>query len=249
MRGYALSSAVPEAPITDAIGSALVANLRRLEQWWRMHLNPEWDNLVNVALEYCTETGAVPSDPTYAVVQVVASLPDAPGDIAYHTLDASGRPLCLISWAAVQTEGGTLTGPNGLVSAISHEILESRVDPLCAWTVKQYTGELNPDGVDEPIEVCDRVQGSDYEEPCAPGIFVANAVGPRFWIAGQVGLLDIRSDVTTAAVTSAFEQLPGGYHEAIAANGAVTQVFGDAVSAMKRARLLRTGVRGGMRHD
>ena len=246
MIGYALSSAVPEVVITAEIASALLQNLRRFEQWWKDRSQAAWNNLVNVSLVWSAETGVIPSDPELAVVQVVASLPDAPQDVAYHTTDSAGRPMCLISWAAVQAEGGTVSGPNGLVAAISHEILESRADPLCILSVPlpgaNTTGDLST-----PLEVCDWVQGSDYEEPGSPGIFVANAVGPRFFMQGATGLLDIRSDVTTGAVTSAFQETPGGYHEVITGSGVVSQVFGDLVPAATRARIQRTGTRGGQR--
>jgi hypothetical protein len=244
VKGYALSSAVPEAPLTQAIADALLANLRRTEAWWRNHPpSPTWDNLENVALYWSPDVGAVPADPDLAVVQLVPNFdgtPEAADDVAYHTTDDLGRPVCLISWAAVQGEGGTLLGPDGAVSAISHEIQESRVDPTCQTTVPL------PGGGTTPQEVCDWVQSSDYVEPTSPGIYVANAVGPRFFTAGESGALDIASDVGAAAVTMAFQQTAGGYHEVIADNGATSSVFGDAVTEAKRKRIARTGPRGGL---
>jgi hypothetical protein len=245
VKAYAITSMIPEVVITADIGTALLENLRRLEQWWAVRLATlaEWNSLANVGLVWSAETGAIPADPELALVQVVASLPNAPQDIAYHTTDAVGRPLCLVSWSAVQAEGGTLTGPDGLVSAISHEIQESRVDPSCN-TLTPLPGDNSTGDISTPLEVCDWVQGSDYVEPCSPGIYLANAVGPRFFLQGATGKLDTRSDVTAGAVSEAFQLLPEGYYEQIQ-GAAVSNVYGARVSWKKHARLERTGPRGG----
>lgn len=242
MKGYAVSSAVPDAPITEARAVALTKNLRRLEAWWADDLatNDTWERLPNVDVKWSPTVGDMLPDAEYAVVHVVPSLND-PGAIAYHTVDEKGRPVCLISWAMVLAEGGSLDGPDGLVSAISHEILESRVDPTCQRNVRM------PDGLVTPLEVCDWVQGMDYCEPGSPGIYVANAVGPRFFQIGAFGRLDLRSDVADGAVTQAFQETPEGYHEVEHPDGTVTQTFGKRFSPIKADRVRRVGSRGGLR--
>jgi len=243
VRGYAISSAVAEAPITEAMAVALTKNLRRLEAWWDVELyaSTVWEHQAHVDVKWSPTVGDMLQDPGYAVVHVVDSLPDAPQDIAYHTVDEQGRPVCLISWAAVLAEGGTLTGPDGLTSAIGHEILESRVDPTCLSYVPL------PQGGSTPLEVCDWVQGSDYCEPGSPDVYVPNAVGPMFFVNGKFGRLDIASDLSAGAVTQAFQETPGGYHEVEAPDGTVSNVFGERVPEVKRLRIDRVGPRGGLR--
>lgn len=247
MKGYAISSEVAEAPITEARAVAITKSLRRLEAWWSEELKScaAWENLPNVEVKWSPDVGAILPDLEFAVVHVVPAFtePGTENDIAFHTVDEFGRPMCKISWAAVLAEGGSLDGPNGLVSAISHEVDESRIDAPCTEVVPL------PGGGDKTtsLEVCDWVQGADYEEDGSPGIFVANAVGPRFFREGEAGRLDIASDLREPTVTSAFQETPGGYHDVISPDSPVTFVFGDEMTEAKRARVTRTGPRGGMR--
>jgi hypothetical protein len=246
VRGYALSSAVTTFPLTSSIGCALLENLRRLEAAWHEQLTSaafpgaaEWGCAANVELVWSSDVGAIPADPDLCVVQIVESLPDAPEDLAYHTVDALGRPLCLISYAACRAEGATDAGPGGVVEAIAHEILESRADPTCLHSVPL------PSGGRTPLEVCDWVQGSGYTEQGVPGIYVANFVTPRFFNFAITGAFDGR--LGDPAVTAAFQETPGGYHEVEAPDGTVSQVFGEHVRAATKARLMRVGARGGLR--
>jgi hypothetical protein len=225
MIGFALSSAVPSAPITNQIATALLENLRRCEALWLQQNTDvqdanarEWGCVANVELRWSAETGAVDPSPDLAVVQLVQDLPPGtpPGDMAYHTVDPQGRPLCLISYSAC--------GDNW-PSAASHEICECREDAPCTIQCDA------PDGTKWDREVCDPVQGSDYSEN---GVMVSNVVGPRYFNLQMTGPFDI-----AGAVTGAFQQLSGGYHD-----GSAGQVFGDKVPPEKREYLARVGVRG-----
>ena len=249
MRGYALASMVPDAQLTPAIAQAILMSLRRFEAHWRDRLVTiaEWGNAENVALEASYEVGAVPADPTLALIQIVQSSPVPSGDIADHTVDANGRPICYISWDAVQAEGGTLTGPDGLVSAITHEVHESRLDPLCL-TVTPLPNVNGMGDTSTPLESDDALQGTDYCEPAAPGIYVSNSCTPAYFLQGntsETAQLDTRADVTTSAVSEAFEIAPEGYREVIASDGTTSNVYGAKVSHLKHARLERTGPRSG----
>lgn len=224
----ALSSAMPDVPITEREAVALLQNLRRCEALWLKYLtDPQnanariWGCAANVELRWSVETSAVDSSPDAVIVQLVAALPDGTPDgvIAYHTLDAQLRPLCLISYVAAG---------NDWVSAASHEIQESRVDATCTATAQA------PDGSWWDLEVCDPVEGSDYEEN---GIMVANGVGPRYFFPQDTGPLDI-----VGAVSASYQELPTGYH---VANG--VEVFGERVSDAKRAHVLADHGRPGLR--
>ena len=248
MKGFAISSEVPEAPITFEGAEAATMTLRRLEKWWADECSRDtvWERQANVDVKWSPVVGDMLPDPEYAVVHVVRGFtePGTENDVAFHTLDDKGRPVCLISWEQVQREGGSLTGPNGLWSAITHEIKEARIDALC-----NRTAALPNDAGRTPIEVDDWLQGSDYEEPGCPGVFVSNSAGPGFFVAGTVRALglDIASDVRSPTVTQAFQETPGGYHEVDHWDGTTSLVFGDRVPGDKADRIRRTGARGGLR--
>ena len=115
------------------------------------------------------------------------------------------------------------------------------VDPDC------QAKEVLPNGMLTSREVADWVQGTGYQEPTSPNVTVANCVGPRFFVAGETGALDIRSDVTTGAVTTAFEETSQGYHNVIdPSSGAVSFVYGEQVTDAKKMLLEEQGVRGGL---
>ena len=184
--GFAVYSSVPGVSITAEMGSALLVAVRKLEHAWAGQ--PLMCDGPAQLLYWPGGSPIMKYPPGYVHVDVVESLPDAPQDIAYHTVTAGGDPLCLISWAAVQAEGGTITGPNGLLSAISHEVLECLVDPTCQRTVPLPDGSGNLTSV----EVCDWCQGTDWAP--IPGVYVASAVDPEFLSTRAVGALLLRGD-------------------------------------------------------
>jgi hypothetical protein len=228
-RGYAISSDVEGFPITAEVGTALLQNLRRCEALWVKQLtDPQeanarvWGCRANVDVMWSAETGAVDPDPALCVVQLVPSLPagvDA-NIIAYHTVDDSGRPLCLISYVAAGSDWP---------SAMSHEICESRVDATCNATVRA------PDGRVFDLEVCDTVEGSDYEEA---SVRVANVVGPAYFGIDR-GPLDI-----AGVAAEPFQILPTGY---AVIDG--SEVFGAMVSGAKKDYILGTHGRPGIRRQ
>src|SRR5580693_6299217 len=120
MRGFWLASSAPAAVFTDAHGQALLKSIRRCEAWWANH-----SRMTDGACEllWSSEIGATFDDPSYASVVLVPSIA-IPGDLAYHSVRANGQPYCEIGWSQIVAEGGTLTGPDGAMSAISHELLE-----------------------------------------------------------------------------------------------------------------------------
>jgi hypothetical protein len=123
-----------------------------------------------------------------------------------------------------------------LLSAISHEMCECAIDPECTATVVGPTGP-------EPKEVCDRLQGTDYEESGSPGFYLANAAGPGFFIQGErrEAGLDIASDLNPPTAVTAFFLAPGGYFQN-ATTGQLT--FGEEATDGLRDRASRNGPRG-----
>lgn len=250
MKGYALSSAVAAVNMTAEAAEAFTKGLRRLEAWWAnyltgkvlwvnadgsaVNLGERWESLANVAVVWSPDMGAIPEDIEMSVVQLVETLPPGtpPDDVAYHTVDEWGRPVCLVSWEMAR---------DAWPEAMMHEILESRVDAPCTSTVK------NADGLIEPLEVCDRLQNTPYWEPGSPGFALANAYGPQGFVIGatRAAGLDIASDLRAPTVTASFGQTSTGYHETEGPAGERAMNYGPDVSEADRARLDRTGPRGG----
>jgi hypothetical protein len=92
-----------------------------------------------------------------------------------------------------------------------------------------------------PEEVCDPVQGSDYEEPGYPGLFVSNFVAPAWFQAGSKGPWDY-----AGALKGPLTQLSTGYHELVNGDGSSTNVFGENVPEHVRRRVNRSGPRSGL---
>jgi hypothetical protein len=227
MIGFALSSAVPGVPVTQEIADAILCQLRRTEALWAKFLTDpqranarEWGCAANVELRWSPEVGAVDPDPGLCVVRLMPALPPGTpeGFIADHDVDDLGRPRCSISYVAA--------GSNW-PSAASHEIAETRVNPLC-----DEQSPPGPDGTTWDLEVCDPVQETDYVE-AGTTVRVANACGPAFFGLDH-GPLDI-----AGAVTAPFHELASGYHD-----GSDGQHFGLAVPPVKVAEVEARGVRG-----
>jgi hypothetical protein len=233
MTVFALSSSTPDVAIAPAWCLAIAKSLARLARWW---------GLDAPHVVYTTRIGEL-DDPGAIDVHVVpdwSAFPDVPSNfLAYHTLVA-GRPVCYISWAAIQATGATLTGPGGLVSTISHECSESLVDPGLDHVV------TNPQGQKELVEVCDRIEGTDYEEPGSEGIWLANALGPLcFSLSMGQGwsMCDIASDLRPAVATRPFPLAPGGYYQPIG----LPAVYGASAPQHLKDRIDAGGGRGASR--
>jgi hypothetical protein len=237
MTVYAISSSCTDVAIAPGDVLALAKSLARCARWW---------SLPTPHVVYTTRIGEL-DDPGAIDVHIVPdwSAPQFAGipaqDIAYHTVGPDGRAVCYISWAAVQVNGGTLRGPNGLWSAISHECLESLVDPLCTRVV------VNPAGQQEPVEVCDRLEDDDYEEDGSPGVWLANALKPAgfgIYTPGTIaftGPRDIAGDLRPSPWTMPFPLADGGYYAPV--DG--PPVFGERAPEHLKERVGRLGARSG----
>lgn len=233
---YALSSSCPDAQPTPAICEALLKNATRCARAY---------SLPAPRVEFASRIGAI-DDPNAVDVHWVPdwSGPEFAGQdlsdaIAFHTI-MNGRRVIYVSWAAVQVNGGTLTGPDGLVSATSHEINEDQCDPLIPAPILV----TNPQGQREPREVADRLQGNDYCEQGSDGIYVSDALIPSGWDTATPAndVVNIAADVDPSkAVRGPFPLLPGGYYEPLDE----VPVFGERASARLVARVSRRGARSG----
>jgi hypothetical protein len=187
-------------------------------------VTPDVLQLIATALEaqatddFCPEyggsvvvrVGASPTD--IASGEVAVNIVDdlsaiAPGAAAYHD-DESGMPV--INVAA--DEFDSFVGPSSMPmsTGISHEMLETLGDAGAnRWADR-------PDGSEEALEECDRLQGTDYQKTLttenADGstsvvtVQVANFLLPSAWIPGAAGPWDFG-----VVLQNQYDVTPGGY--------------------------------------
>jgi hypothetical protein len=99
------------------------------------------------------------------------------GALAWHTVDAKGRPYGMIPAKIVQDAGADL-GPT-----ISHELLELLADPSCSKvTARVYRPTVLPLLAEVAYEVCDPVEADTYSKTTDGGIInVSNFVLPAWF--------------------------------------------------------------------
>lgn len=83
----------------------------------------------------------------------VPTLPNAPGAVAYHTVDEQGNPYAMQAITAC----ASLLGPDGALMAASHEAIETEGDPGCNRWASDGQGKLHAD------ERCDAIETQGYE--------------------------------------------------------------------------------------
>lgn len=157
----------------------------------------------------------------------VDDIPEAPGALAYHDVDANGIPYGKIG---VKT---TLNAGESVSSAASHEAVELQCDIYCAsWSFSNALKCL------VATEACDPVQNDTYKIQVADGseVEVSNFVTPNYFTPQLRGPFD-----HLGSLTSAFEIGAGGYQIQMTA-GTVKNVFGSSVSpAIKAGKLASRG--------
>lgn len=236
MRGYALVNETGVSAFTPDLmrEAARVLAVQRVElaDWWERRPLP-----VSVA----DSIASVPIDPGIVIVHTLMTLDD-PEALAYHTKDQHGRKIIRVGWGIIKANGGTLTGPNSWLTAASHELCETDVDPDCGDMIDL------PDGSAEiPKEVCDPVQGDSYESEPGSGLYLSNFVGPRWFNDGSDGPYD-----QMGMCTRTFELRPGGYlsKRVGGPGGAWNDVFGAHPAAGGMPQWQRDAkLRAGTRHQ
>ncbi|HXU23050.1 MAG TPA: hypothetical protein VN697_03360 [Tepidiformaceae bacterium] len=165
-------------------------------------------NLDPWAIGFYASTAGLPADDIYIFVYVDQL--DVDGALAYHSVDALGRPY------------GRMLPPDDKLDAtdLSHEILETRGDPTCDRWFRM------PDGVEIAVEVADPVQADAYaQEATVLGetrkIKVSNYVLPAFFEASNAsGPYDRLGNLRAP-----FQIAPGGYAAELDATGNEHDVF------------------------
>lgn len=137
----------------------------------------------------------------------------------YHSVDPLGRAYGRAFWPLIRGKGGTLKdGAMSLSATLSHEALEMVANPYV-----NFWADL-PDGTQEAVELCDRVQADSYR---VGGVSVSDFLGPRAFRPGPGPYNWLQS------LKSPFEIRSGGY--AIRRSGRdVYPVFSEAVPEWER---------------
>lgn len=176
-----------------------------------------WQRMPMSVLEADGEAAA-PKDDGCILVKAVDTLSD-PNALAEHTT-VNGRPVVLIGVQIIKSNAPSgsdwITGPDSFLTAASHELCETLVNPYCEdyWPLDGVTWI--------PKEVCDPVQGDSYELDKGSGLFLSNFVGPRYFSSGA-GPYD-----RMGLVTAPGQLRPGGYQSRSNGNPSSpsTNVFG-----------------------
>lgn len=154
---------------------------------------------------------------------------DVDGALAYHSVDALGRPYlrCL--------------PPSDKFDAtdLSHEVLETMGDPTADRWVKM------PDGTELAVEVCDPVQGDSYMVTTTVlgedrQIKLSNYVLPAFFDPSMKGPWD-----RIGTLSAAFGMSRGGYEAVISPDGNEHDIYARLAGAAAQAapKLHDTGSR------
>ena len=164
-----------------------------------------------------------------AIVVVLKPHLDVDGALGDHSVDGTGFPVAEVGVEETYQESGTILGPNGIGSVVSHEIVETFGDQfVCTW-------DEGPDGNEYAHELCDAVEGDGY---LLNGVYMSNFVKPSFfnkWIsAGTAGQFDYMGKLTAP-----FTMSPGGYQVVKHPDGSYSQVYGSAVTDERKAKIAK----------
>jgi hypothetical protein len=137
---------------------------------------------------------ATDRQPGEIAVNLQTSIPEAPGALGFHQ-DTNGVPDVEIG---LDTVTGLTSGSEALSVVVSHEILETSLDPGAnRWADRG-------DGTMCALEACDQVEQTTYN--ASNEVAVSNFLLPAAWIPGAVGPYDFLN-----MTTSGSQILAGGY--------------------------------------
>lgn len=202
----------------------------------RDHAAPKW-RLQPMPVVYAADANSAP--PGSWVIAVLND-PDQAGALGYHDVTSGDVTYGKVFVRPVLDNGGNaLTAPLSVASVLSHEVLETFVDPAC----NGWRDTLR--GVSIALEVGDPVESDSYVIPVdGTPVMVSNFVTEKwfdpFARRGSGGFDYLNR------CTAPFQMTRGGYIIKMA-DGRVTQQFGEHFPEWKRAskefKLARTARR------
>lgn len=161
--------------------------------------------------------------PSWYRFTLVDEIPEAPGALAYHDVDANGHPYGRLGVNA------TLRAGESISSVVSHECVELQCDIYCAsWAYSVGRRAL------VAVEACDPVQADSY--PHANGSLLSNFVTPWYFVDDGQGHQYDHLDTLTDPFTLA----RGGYLIEMAA-GRVTNIYNRVLPALIEAKAASQG--------
>lgn len=166
---------------------------------------------------------------------LVDDLPNAPGAVAYHSVDGSEVPVIYL---ALNECNAVTSGADSVSSALSHELAETIGD----FSVNLWADDGQ--GNEWAHELCDAVQEWTFT---IEGITVSDFVLPSFFAPGSLAPWNYGATQGGQAVAGPFATAPGGYQVKRSSGGGETQVDGvirGARLAKKRHPTSRTYRRG-----
>lgn len=186
---------------------------------------PAWSRLPSTPRFFSDKSQIPAGTPTILVADVC----DDPEALAYHTEGTDGAISGLVGAKTILDDGGTLfTGSVSVSGALSHEILETHVDPFVDSWVQM------PDGQHlVAFEVCDPVQDRYYS---IGDVAVSSFVYPRYFDERATAPTQLDA---TLALSAPFTRTPGGYF-VVMRGGKVTQVGAERPRWKSKAPLART---------
>jgi len=184
--------------------------------------------------EHQVRAGSSPTDilPNELPAHVQASLQDAPGAIAYHSVDGAGIPDIFDGI----TLSDTLFGPGGWLVAITHELAETVGDPgtntlradgegklfaqeLCdPLEVESYPIQINADGSVGPTPAANTPVGLQPDGSFIA--FVTNFVLDAFFTPNHTGPFDFMTAQGVAGAAG-----PSGPFQLVPASGGDYQIW------------------------
>lgn len=198
--------------ITPAVLTQIAAAVQRQ---FAEHYAPFWQ-VAPMHVFYSPSLDGLDPDVCPLVIRDQSAAEGALGD--HYT--ASGRPIGEVLIEPLKAQGASLmTGANSLSVTVSHEALEMAGDAYISWWADL------PDGGEEALELCDRVEADSYE---IDGVAVSNFLGPRAFGDGP-GPWDFMG-----LLTSPREIRPGGY-QIKRAGGVTSQVWGAGYPEARKA--------------
>lgn len=215
---------VDESSAPEIKGAAIVTMQSDIQNAYDTDFAPSHGVLpVEIFCRHATEV-----QPGDRVLHIVDSIEgDAPGALAYHTVDAQGNPVLRLGVNEHRGLGGNLL--DLLSESLSHEIFETAKNPY----VNDYSDHqgLVAGHPDVAKEVCDPVQGTPYR--CG-STSIANFVLPAWFDAEDSdGPFDFVSSCKGEQILSKpFDCYASGY----LAFRDGSQVFGDKMTDAHKAQ-------------
>ncbi len=100
---------------------------------------------------------------------------DVPGALAWHDLTSTGHPVMVTMCKTILDAGYSMFCDGGVLSATLHELAETFYDPYVNAIAQ------GPDGRYWWREICDAVQGMDYNIAVGGGVYAPNFCLPHWF--------------------------------------------------------------------